>query len=146
MLVHTPNGNIPIVARYLQQSGLLLDHPSAVWDPARLALFLYLNPHNPPLGGHARNFGVTNRVGYPGPGGNKWSTPVIAGKSMEVQRSQVDEVFKSLKDGEELEETEPSRLSVIYVISPSLILIIYTSFEYCDETLSSPEESHHILT
>ncbi|THH09193.1 hypothetical protein EW145_g2187 [Phellinidium pouzarii] len=108
MLVHTPNGNIPIVSRYLHQSGLLLDHPSAIWDPARLALFHYLNPHNPPLGGHAQNFGITNRIGYSGPGGNKWSTPVIAGKSVEVQRSQVDEVFKSLKDGEELEETEPT--------------------------------------
>lgn len=32
----------------------------------------------------------------------------MVGKSVEVQRSQVDELFKSLKDGDELEETEPS--------------------------------------
>lgn len=31
----------------------------------------------------------------------------MAGKSVEVQRSQVDELFKSLKDGDELAETEP---------------------------------------
>ncbi|KAI5124171.1 hypothetical protein M0805_000978 [Coniferiporia weirii] len=109
MLVHTPNGNIPIVARYLQQSGLLLDHPSNVWDPTRLSQFLYLNPHNPPPGGNARLFGSSSsRQGYSGPGGSKWSTPMISGKSVEVQRNQVDEVFKSLKSGEELQETEPS--------------------------------------
>lgn len=38
----------------------------------------------------------------------RWSTPAMAGKSVEVQRSQVDELFKSLKDGDELVETEPS--------------------------------------
>lgn len=32
----------------------------------------------------------------------------MTGKSVEVQRSQVDELFKSLKDGDELAETEPS--------------------------------------
>ncbi|KAH8119928.1 SNF2 family N-terminal domain-containing protein [Phellopilus nigrolimitatus] len=108
LLVHTPNGNIPIVSRYLQQSGLLLDHPSSVWDPTRLVHFLYLNPHNPPPGGHARNFVGSSRIGYPGSGNNKWNTPAVSGKSVEVQRSQVDEVFKSLRDGDELEETEPS--------------------------------------
>jgi hypothetical protein len=33
---------------------------------------------------------------------------VVSGKSVEVQRSQVDELFKSLKSGDELTETEPS--------------------------------------
>jgi SWI/SNF-related matrix-associated actin-dependent regulator of chromatin subfamily A3 len=32
----------------------------------------------------------------------------VSGKSVEVQRSQVDELFKSLKSGDELAETEPS--------------------------------------
>lgn len=40
----------------------------------------------------------------------------MVGKSVEVQRSQVDELFKSLKDGDELEETEPS----LFLHSPSL--------------------------
>lgn len=38
----------------------------------------------------------------------RWNTPIVSGKSVEVQRSQVDELFKSLKSGEELAETEPS--------------------------------------
>ena len=37
----------------------------------------------------------------------RWSAPVIAGKSVEIQRSQVDELFKSMKDGDNLVETEP---------------------------------------
>lgn len=43
-----------------------------------------------------------------GPGGSnapRWNT--VSGKSVEVQRNQVDELFKSLRDGEELAETEP---------------------------------------
>ncbi|KAJ2932690.1 hypothetical protein H1R20_g4421, partial [Candolleomyces eurysporus] len=38
----------------------------------------------------------------------RWSTPPSSAKSVEVQRSQIDELFKSLKDEEELKETEPS--------------------------------------
>ena len=37
----------------------------------------------------------------------RWSAPVIAGKSVEVQRSQMDDLFKSLRSGDELTETEP---------------------------------------
>jgi SWI/SNF-related matrix-associated actin-dependent regulator of chromatin subfamily A3 len=47
---------------------------------------------------------------YSGPGGSssRWSTPPAApGKTVEVQRAQVDELFKNLRGGEELEETEP---------------------------------------
>lgn len=61
----------------------------------------YWNPHNPPPGGHSRAlFGPNhgNNVG-------RWNT--VSGKSVEVQRSQIDELFKSLKDGDELPETEP---------------------------------------
>ncbi|TDL28201.1 hypothetical protein BD410DRAFT_824903 [Rickenella mellea] len=108
MLVHTPKGNVPIVSGYLQQSGLLLDHPSPCFDLSRLPHLLYFNPHNPPPGGHARNLLGQNRFGYSGAGGNRWSTPAVAGKSVEVQRSQVDEMFKSLKSGDDLEETEPT--------------------------------------
>lgn len=38
----------------------------------------------------------------------------MTGKSVEVQRSQVDELFKSLKDGDELVETEPSPCHFIW--------------------------------
>jgi hypothetical protein len=51
-----------------------------------------------------------SRAEYSGPGGNssRWPTPAISGKTVEVQRAQVDELFKNLRGGEELEETEPS--------------------------------------
>lgn len=107
MLVYTPKGNIPVVGNYLHQCGLLLDHPSPPYDVQRLSNYHYFNPHNPPPGGHRSSFGA-GRVAY-GPPGNvgRWNTPAVSGKSVEVQRSQVDELFKSLKSGEELAETEP---------------------------------------
>lgn len=143
MLVHTPNGNIPIVARFLQQSGLFLDHPQEqYWDPERIRHFLYLNPHNPPEGGHARHIIGSNRTGNSGPGGSKWNMPSVSGKSVEVQRSQVDEVFKSLRSGDELEETEPSAYLSSVLFSP--LIMRKHRFGYCYEVISSPEESAHL--
>jgi SWI/SNF-related matrix-associated actin-dependent regulator of chromatin subfamily A3 len=108
MLVYTPKGNIPVVGNYLQQCGLLLDHPSLPFEIHRLATQHYHNPHNPPPGGHNRTIIASNRLNYGPPSTNaRWSTPAMAGKSVEIQRSQVDELFKSLKDGDELAETEP---------------------------------------
>ena len=68
-----------------------------------------MNPHNPPPGG----FGGPSllpggRVGHPAQmAANRWPTPIVAGKSVEVQRSQMDDLFKSLRSGDELTETEP---------------------------------------
>lgn len=112
MLVYTPKGNIPVVGNYLHSTGLLLDHPSPPYDVHRINNYHYHNPHNPPPGGHNRAVLVSNRMGY-GPAASnnaRWSTPTMTGKSVEVQRSQVDELFKSLKDGDELAETEPCKL------------------------------------
>ncbi|KZV93796.1 hypothetical protein EXIGLDRAFT_612562 [Exidia glandulosa HHB12029] len=101
MLVFTPKGNIHIVSGFLQQAGLLLDHPAAD-NSARLGSILYSNPHNPPPGGFrnalARQSSATNR----------WSQAAPTGKSVEVQRSQVDELFKNIEGGEDLPETEPA--------------------------------------
>ncbi|KAG5647573.1 hypothetical protein DXG03_008926 [Asterophora parasitica] len=109
MLVYTPKGNIPVVGNYLRQSGLLLDHPTPPYDPHRLANYHYLNPHDPPPGGHNRAIMASNRLYPPATNNNsRWTTPAMTGKSVEVQRSQVDELFQSLKDGEELAETEPA--------------------------------------
>lgn len=98
-----------MVANYLYQSGLFLDHPSLASDAQRLSKQFYYNPHNPPPGGFYRNSNGSNcKAGYTGPGGSsagRWNT-VVSGKSVEVQRNQVDEVFKSLKDGDELAEAE----------------------------------------
>jgi hypothetical protein len=112
MLVYTPKGNIPVVGDYLRQCGLLLDHPSPPYDIHRLANYHYHNPHNPPTGGFNQAVFVPNRLGQASPVNNsRWSTPAMTGKSVEVQRSQVDELFKNLKDGDELAETEPSTSS-----------------------------------
>jgi SWI/SNF-related matrix-associated actin-dependent regulator of chromatin subfamily A3 len=123
MLVYTPKGNIPVVGNYLQSTGLLLDHPSPPYDVHRLANYHYHNPHNPPPGGHSRTIHASNRLVY-GPAGNnsRWSTPAMTGKSVEVQRSQVDELFKSLKDGDELAETEPCA-SCFHTISRNLLCL-----------------------
>ncbi|KAI0785070.1 P-loop containing nucleoside triphosphate hydrolase protein [Abortiporus biennis] len=110
LLVFTPKGNIPVVSNYLYQNGLFLDHPCLQSDILRLSKQYYCNPHNPPPGGFCRNtYPSMSKVGYSGPGGSssgRWSAPV-SGKSVEVQRSQVDELFKSLRDGDELLETDP---------------------------------------
>ncbi|KAG6911568.1 hypothetical protein DXG01_011870 [Tephrocybe rancida] len=108
MLVYTPKGNIVVVGNYLRQVALLLDHPTPPYDAQRLANYHYHNPHNPPPGGHNRTIMAQNRLYGPANNNSRWTTPAMTGKSVEVQRSQVDEVFRSLKDGEELIETEPT--------------------------------------
>lgn len=109
LLVYTPKGNITVVSQYLQQHGLYLDHPNLPSDQQRLQTCHYLNPHNPPPGGHRSNQVLPGqRMGYPGvPNGSRWTQPAIAGKSVEVQRSQMDDLFKSLRSGDELQETAP---------------------------------------
>lgn len=97
MLVYTPKGNIPVVGNYLQQCNLLLDHPTYPFELQRLN-YHYVNPHDPPL----------ERFNCPGTTvmtPTRWQT--TSSKSVEVQRSQIDEFFKNLKDGDGLAETEP---------------------------------------
>ncbi|KAG6818077.1 hypothetical protein H0H87_009232 [Tephrocybe sp. NHM501043] len=108
LLVYTPKGNIPVVGNYLQQVNLLLDHPARPYDVQRISNYPYHNPHNPPPGGHNRTIMAHNRLYGPSNNNSRWTTPAMTGKSVEVQRSQVDEVFRSLKDSDELVETEPS--------------------------------------
>jgi hypothetical protein len=70
---------------------------------------------------------------YSGPGGSssRWSTPTSLGKTVEVQRAQVDELFKNLRGGEELEETEPrtSAFHVVYCLSDRVLLIQHLKSE-----------------
>ncbi|KIJ45051.1 hypothetical protein M422DRAFT_29907 [Sphaerobolus stellatus SS14] len=113
LLLFTPKGNIPIVSSYLHNSALFLDHPIVPFDlaAARLKGVLYSNPHNPPPGGFARaqqargGYGNLVAGGHNGFGANRWSGTAPNGKSVEIQRNQVDQVFHSLKSGDELEET-----------------------------------------
>ena len=95
----------------------MLDHPVAPFNlhELRIRKVLYSNPHNPPPGGFARAAAL-QRPGTSGYGNltnggrtgwnSRWSGTAPNGKSVEIQRSQVDQVFNSLKSGDELEETE----------------------------------------
>lgn len=116
MLVYTPKGNITVVGNYLHQCGLLLDHPSSPYDAQRLANYHYCNPHNLLPGGHRQPLPPV-RPGYSGPGGSssRWTAPAVSGKTLEVQRSQVEELFKSLRSGDELYETEPGNTRSLFL-------------------------------
>ena len=48
---------------------------------------------------------------------SRWTTPIVNGKNVDIQRSQVDELFKSLKDGDELVETEPCMCTRLVLMS-----------------------------
>lgn len=103
ILIFTPKGNVPAVAQFLQNASLYLDHPTIPYDPAQHRDQPdYHNPHNPPPGGFRSALAAGG-----GPAGARWNQTAVAGKSVEVQRSQVDEVFASLRSGEDLPETEP---------------------------------------
>lgn len=51
----------------------------------------------------------SGRLGYAGPGSNRWNAPAVAGKSVEVQRSQVDDLFKNMIDHDNLAEYDPGK-------------------------------------
>lgn len=104
ILIFTPKGNVNAVSSFLQNASLLLDHPSIPYNPSdHRDSPLYQNPHNPPPGG----FRSQVAAGYGAAGPGRWSQATVAGKSVEVQRNQVDEVFASLRSGDDLPETEP---------------------------------------
>ncbi|KAF8634441.1 hypothetical protein AX15_000890 [Amanita polypyramis BW_CC] len=107
ILICTPKGNIPVVGNYLQQCGLLLDNPTPPWDYQCLSSYQYHNPHNPPPGGFSTTVFASNRLAGPSNNSSRWCAPSMSSRSVEMQRSQVEEVFKSLRDGDELVETEP---------------------------------------
>lgn len=62
---------------------------------------------------------------------------------MEVQRSQVDEVFKNMKSEDDLEETEPGvfQIRVHIIVSPTNLSI---RPGYCDQIIPASEESNYI--
>lgn len=100
ILVFTPRGNVKVVASYLQTGALGLEHPSLPYNPSdHRDSPPYENPHQA-VGGSSQDYR------YPSAVQNRWTSQAISGKSVEVQRSQVDEVFKSLRSGDDLTETE----------------------------------------
>lgn len=105
LLVHTPRGNIPAVGNYFNQCNLYLSHMSSPFDLSRLSSMHYHNPHDNAM--NPNLYPQQSQRSYGG-GGGRWSTPAVSGKSVEVQRSQVDELFKNLQGGDSLPETEPA--------------------------------------
>ncbi|CAE6502799.1 unnamed protein product [Rhizoctonia solani] len=102
ILLFTPKGNIPTISQHLSGSSLYLEHPCIPYNPAdHRDSPPYDNPHNPPPGGYRMRTNPSSSA----PG--RWNHSTTAtGTSVEVQRSQVDEVFKSLMSGDDLDQTE----------------------------------------
>lgn len=117
MLVYTPKGNITVVGNYLQQNNLLLDHPAPPYDMHKITAYHYFNPHHPRPEGHRANSLLNSFNILPQRDHSRWTTPSSSGKSVEVQRNQVDELFKTLKDGDGLVETEPGKSFCSYPLS-----------------------------
>ncbi|QRW12247.1 hypothetical protein RhiLY_11246 [Ceratobasidium sp. AG-Ba] len=104
ILLFTPRGNVPTISQHLSNAALLLEHPSVPYNPAEHRDNPpYENPHNPPPGGYRMRSTLGTTAAAPG----RWSHAGTAtGTSVEVQRSQVEEVFKSLMSGDDLEQSE----------------------------------------
>jgi len=97
-ILYTARGNIEDIGNYLRRHDLMLKHPTPPFDnDCRLHTYPYYNPHNPAPRGYPRHI-IQNRYHAPGP---------TIGKTQDIQRTQIDELFKSLTDGIELPETEP---------------------------------------
>lgn len=132
MLVYTPHGNLKAVGAYLSQGGLRLENPA---DPERFEhhsrLRHYINPHasatpQPVIQPHSR-----------------WSAPSVTGKTLEVQRSQVEELYKNIHNGDELPETAPgtSQLAVyadIMLSDDDSSSDIYTALSTSEESFVFP--------
>ena len=128
MLVYTPKGNVPVVGNYLKQCNLFLGEPSLSYNMQRLANYHYFNPHTP-SGGRDDIIMAFNSLTSPERDHSRWTTPVINGKNIDVQRSQVDELFKNLKDEDGLVETEPSTCKRLELFSLILTFwLFYSSF------------------
>jgi hypothetical protein len=102
--------NIGYIANLLAEKSLHLSHPRLPWRAEWFQNCVYSNPHIDAgvanVNGGRRN--VTG--GLRGAIGAGLSVAASA-KIVEQQRSQVDEVFQSLKGGDDLEETHPGESS-----------------------------------
>ncbi|KAG9098137.1 hypothetical protein FS749_004591 [Ceratobasidium sp. UAMH 11750] len=118
ILLFTPRGNVPTISQHLSSASLLLEHPSVPYNPAdHRDNPPYENPHNPPPGGYRMrsSLGSTSAPG-------RWNHAGTAtGTSVEVQRSQVDEVFKSLMSGDDLEQSEAGAFTRLFIGTGRLI-------------------------
>ncbi|KAF8323271.1 hypothetical protein DL93DRAFT_2123795 [Clavulina sp. PMI_390] len=112
ILVFTPRGNVKVVAGYLTTGGVRLENPTLPYNPAdHRDSPPFENPHQGPDAPGPSDYR------YPGSAQqNRWSQQAVSGKSVEVQRSQVEKVFESLKSGDDLTESEagPNVATTLY--------------------------------
>ena len=127
ILVFTPKGNVPHVSATLMQAGLMLDHPTSVFDLTPiLHRVKYYNPHSPPPGGSRATANCRSNP-LPLKPFLKCNTPQVPSKSVEIQRNQVEDVFQKLRSEDDLKETSPGTCLMIYLahqaIFPSDVFI-----------------------
>ncbi|KAL7420061.1 hypothetical protein Q5752_005026 [Cryptotrichosporon argae] len=104
VLVFTLPSNITYIAGELMRNGLFLLDPVPPYDPVRH------NEHPPYINAHGGHESAMRKH-------NEWQArlsgwrPVAVAqdrvKQVEVQRAQVDEVFKNMENGAELEQSDP---------------------------------------
>lgn len=110
---------VKAVAQILEKSAIYLEHPPS-YEPSMHSGFKYNNPHGGAItasaaaqrkqqvmNGFQSSYGSTSY----GAGGIAGSSRYgQAGKSVEVQREQVEEMFKTIQSGADLGEAEPSEM------------------------------------
>ncbi|OXM76917.1 DNA repair protein RAD5 [Cryptococcus neoformans Bt63] len=115
VLVFTLPSNVQYIANFLTGYNLFLLDPIPPYDPSRHS------DHPPYHNGHGSGEAAMQLLAYAqrramGASGNAGSEFVFSDKErekatqVEVQRKQVDEVFKSLDNGTELEQSDPGPL------------------------------------
>lgn len=106
LLLFTLPANIDYLSNEFLKLGQFLDIPLPYYDPNNHSeMPLYQNPHSPPEGGFRSRGKRADSLLNRGAGG------MTAQKAIEVQRQQVDEVFRSLKGHDDLQEMEvPSKI------------------------------------
>ncbi|KAJ9107742.1 hypothetical protein QFC21_001203 [Naganishia friedmannii] len=114
LLLFTLPANIGYLSGKLAESSTFLDIPLPFYDPNNHAdMPVYVNPHNPPEGGfrirNRRADTLLGRTGAYNAASSSFGGGMTQQKAIEVQRQQVDEVFRSLKGHDELAETEVPR-------------------------------------
>lgn len=96
--------HIPEISHLLDVATVYLEHPPA-YNPALHNGYRYSNPHNPAAGvSGARGDAERRRMQM---SGGIFNGAVRVAKTVEVQREQVEFVFKNLASGVDVEEHEP---------------------------------------
>lgn len=100
ILLFTLPTNIKYLSELFLDKHIYLDHPIPYYDPSyHHDQPPYVNPHNPPRDGFR-----SSRNGKLQP--TEFSATHM-GKAVDFQRQQVDQVFNSIKGGDDLPETDP---------------------------------------